>query len=409
MNRDTHISSVDTVAYLRTTQAIRQRAHYLRDLAIRGDLEHFRYHPEALAPTAAYVCDLISAQYPTLDIPLHSRFRHFAAGGKDRLSEVAFDAVMPRDRGRMLVELVMISVLLDAGAGDSWHYTESPDGALYTRSEGLAVASWQMYWDGLFSSCATPAVDADRLAVLSHDELARAFQVTAHNPLVGVAGRLQLLHNLSSLLRARPDVFGVRGRLGNFYDYLERLAVSGSLPAGHLLTVLLKVFSDIWPARLCIDGIPLGDVWEHAALQTFAVAPGLMPLHKLSQWLSYSLIEALAAGGIEVSDLDALTGLPEYRNGGLFIDMGVLTPYLEDALQHTYQVSDTFVVEWRALTVALLDELADVIRQRLGLDATTLPLAKILEGGTWLAGRRLAFERRGGSSPVHIQSDGTVF
>ena len=409
MNRDAHISPAETVAHLRTTQAIRQRAHYLRDLALRDDLAHFRYHPEALVPTAAYVCDLINAQYPALDIPLHSRFRHFAAGGKDRLAETALDAVAPRDRGRMLVELVVISVLLDAGAGDRWRYTESPDGRAYTRSEGLAVASWQMYWRGLFSSCATPAVDADRLAVLSLDELARGFQVTTHNPLVGLAGRLQLLHNLSRLLRAKPDIFGAHGRLGFFYDYLERLAAGDSLSAGHLVTAVLDVFSDICPARLCIDGMPLGDVWEHPALQTFAVAPGLMPLHKLSQWLAYSLIEAVAAGGIEVVDLEALTGLPEYRNGGLLIDMGVLTPRLAGALQRTYQVSDALVVEWRALTVALLDELAGVIRQRLALDVTTLPLAKILEGGTWLAGRRLAFERRGGLSPVRIQSDGTVF
>lgn len=409
MNRDTQRSPAETIAYLRTTQAIRQRAHYLCDLARHGDLEHFRYHPEALAPTADYVCDLIRARYPTLDIPLHSRLRHFAAGGKDRLSEVALDRIAPRDRGRMLVELTIISVLLDAGAGDAWRYTEFPDGAVYTRSEGLAVASWQMYWGGLFSPCATPAVDADRLAALSRDELARAFQVAVHNPLPGLGGRLQLLRNLSGVLRARPDIFGTHGRLGNFYDYVERLAVAGTLSAGRLLTAVLDTFSDIWPARLCIDGVPLGDVWKHAALQAFTVAPGFMPLHKLSQWLSYSLIEALAAAGIEVSDLEALTGLPEYRNGGLFIDMGALTPRHEDALQHTYQVSDTLVVEWRALTVALLDELADVIRQRLGRDATSLPLARILEGGTWLAGRRLAFERRGGASPLHIQSDGTVF
>jgi hypothetical protein len=409
MNRDAQLSSAETVAHLRTTQAIRQRAHYLRALALRDDLHHFRYRPEALVPTAAYVCNLISVRYPTLNIPLHSRFRHFAAGGRDRLSELAFDGITPRDRGRMLVELTIISVLLDAGAGDRWRYTESPQGTVYTRSEGLAVASWQMYWDGLFSSRAMPTVDADRLAALSLDELTHALQVTMHNPLVGLAGRLQLLHNLSGLLRARPDVFGAHGRLGNFYDYLERLAAAGSLSAGHLLTAVLDIFSDIWPARLCIDGIPLGDVWEHAALQEFAVAPGLMPLHKLSQWLSYSLIEALAAGGIEVYDLDALTGLPEYRNGGLFIDMGVLMPRLGEALQRIYRVSDTFVVEWRALTVALLDELAGVIRQRLNLDATTLPLAKILEGGTWQAGRRLAFERRGGLSPVRIQSDGSVF
>ena len=70
----------------------------------------------------------------------------------------------------------------------------------------------------------------------------------------------------------------------------------------------------------------------------------------------------------------------------------------------------SLVVEWRALTVALLDRLADGLRQRLGLDAKSLPLAKVLEGGTWAAGRALARERRSdGSPPVKVVSDGTVF
>jgi hypothetical protein len=68
------------------------------------------------------------------------------------------------------------------------------------------------------------------------------------------------------------------------------------------------------------------------------------------------------------------------------------------------------VVEWRALTVALLDRLADTLRHRVGLDATALPLAKILQGGSWAAGRATAFARRAdGSPPFKIISDGTVF
>ena len=49
-----------------------------------------------------------------------------------------------------------------------------------------------------------------------------------------------------------------------------------------------------------------------------------MPFHKLSQWLVYSLIEPLAAAGFNVTAIDGLTGLAEYRNGGLFIDSGVI-------------------------------------------------------------------------------------
>ena len=116
-----------------------------------------------------------------------------------------------------------------------------------------------------------------------------------------------------------------------------------------------------------------------------------MPFHKLSQWLTYSLLEPLQWAGVRVDGLDALTGLPEYRNGGLLIDAGVLRaarPRGRSAA-HRSRV-DELVVEWRALTVALLDELAPLVRERLGADAEQLPLACVLEGGTWAAGRRIA-------------------
>ncbi|MDP3376399.1 MAG: DUF1688 family protein, partial [Hydrogenophaga sp.] len=68
-----------------------------------------------------------------------------------------------------------------------------------------------------------------------------------------------------------------------------------------------------------------------------------------------------------------------------------------------------FIVEWRALTVALLDELAPLVRAELGLSAEQMPLACVLEGGTWAAGRLLAQRLRDGLPPLNIVSDGTVF
>ena len=145
-------------------------------------------------------------------------------------------------------------------------------------------------------------------------------------------------------------------------------------------------------------------------MTTADATSGLVPLHKLSQWLAYSLIEPLQTAGIAVTDIDGLTGLAEYRNGGLFVDSGVLSFRDPHAAEQEHEVASPLVVEWRALTVALLDRVADGLRQRLGLDATSLPLAKILEGGTWATGRLLARERRADASPpVKIISDGTVF
>ena len=106
-------------------------------------------------------------------------------------------------------------------------------------------------------------------------------------------------------------------------------------------------------------------------------------------------------------DRDALTGLPEYRNGGLLLDTGVLTLVDTDAARAVHEVGSELVVEWRALTVALLDLLAARVRVRLGMP--DLPLACVLEGGTWAAGRELARALRGGEPPLAVRSNGTVF
>ena len=135
-----------------------------------------------------------------------------------------------------------------------------------------------------------------------------------------------------------------------------------------------------------------------------------MPFHKLSQWLTYSLVEPLEEAGLQVTALETLTGLPEYRNGGLFVDLGVLSLRQPAAADRIQDAGSELVVEWRALTVALIDELARLIRAKLDMDAERLPLIRILEGGTWAAGRKAAGERcASGEPPITVNSDGTVF
>jgi Protein of unknown function (DUF1688) len=113
---------------------------------------------------------------------------------------------------------------------------------------------------------------------------------------------------------------------------------------------------------------------------------------------------------LQVIELDGLTGLAEYRNGGLFLDCGVIQPRDPSLLYRPLDALSEPVVEWRALTVALLDRLAVLVRERLGMNASRFPLAKVLEGGSWAAGREIAFERRkDGSPPLTVLSDGTLF
>jgi hypothetical protein len=270
-----------------------------------------------------------------------------------------------------------------------------------------------MFASGAFSRDQTDPLraDAETLARFDAMALVTGFQVAAHNPLVGLDGRIGLLRQLGETVLARSDLFGTRDpRPGHLYDHLAAQAIDGALPAPAILAALLDAFTPIWPSRLDIAGRRLGDVWHHPAVRTRDLTDGLVPFHKLSQWLAYSLVEPLQAAGIAVTDLDALTGLPEYRNGGLFVDSGALRVKHRDLLIRTWAPGDEPIVEWRALTVLLLDHVAQHVRLHLGLDAASLPLAKVLEGGTWLAGRRLAAERRPGAAPpIAIDSDGTVF
>ncbi|HEY5852874.1 MAG TPA: DUF1688 family protein, partial [Aldersonia sp.] len=218
----------------------------------------------------------------------------------------------------------------------------------------------------------------------------------ASNPLVGLDGRVALLRRLGAAL-------GADGRPGQLWDALAAESVS----AGSVLAAVLDSFSGIWPADNTIDAVPLGDCWRHDAVDGPGLTRGWMPFHKLSQWLTYSLLEPLEWSGVRVTDLDALTALPEYRNGGLLLDTGVLRLRDPQWAGRTWAVGDELVVEWRALTVALLDELAVLVRKR--LDVPELPLACVLEGGTWAAGRQFAQRLRDGLPPLTIDSDGTVF
>jgi hypothetical protein len=255
-------------------------------------------------------------------------------------------------------------------------------------------------------------IDAGGLANFTVADLERGMQVTDANPLVGLDGRADLLRRLGRLVASKPEIFGRNDtpRPGGLFDRLAMLADSNALPATTILSELLHQLGPVWPSRLMLGGIALGDCWKHPAMTTTDATSGLVPLHKLSQWLAYSLIEPLQTAGINVTEIDGLTGLAEYRNGGLFIDTGVLAFRDTEAALQAHGVASPLVVEWRALTVALLDRVADHLRHRLGRDANSMPLAKILEGGTWAAGRLLARERRADASPpVKVISDGTVF
>jgi hypothetical protein len=404
----------DQALSLLSARAVRQRAHRVRELCEAGKLQHWRIETGRLDPVADYVCETIWDNYPLLNIPFHARWRHFAAGGHDRWAALQAKARWENagKKARAAFDLVIISVLLDAGAGADWRYRDA-HGSVLSRSEGLAVASLDMFAAGAFSSDLRDPLRADaaRLREFRADDLRRGLQVSEANPLVGLESRASLLNALGRVCLDLPEIFAREDepRPGGLFDHLIAQHNS-SIGADAVLDAVLRHLGSIWPSRLSLRAIPLGDTWHHPQLNTDDETNGLVPFHKLSQWLTYSLIEPLQAAGIRVTDIDALTGLPEYRNGGLFIDLGALLPTNPSALDQTHSVDSLFIVEWRALTVALLDDVAERVRARLEVDASRLPLACVLEGGTWSAGRRIARKKRAdGSPPLKIMSDGTVF
>ncbi len=382
------------LAYLRTPAAIRERAEKVLKYVEDGRSAWFAVDANGLEAAVQATLAVTRRRFANpAAIPFHSRWRHFEAGGHDRWAALAPRlAALPRDEvARRRIDLAVVSVLLDAGAGPDWSYREPGTGESYARSEGLGVASFHMFANGAFSRDPRGdplRVDAERLATLAPIDIAMGFQVKAHNPLVGLEGRAGLLRKLGGVGLARP---------GELFDLVDDPGqAGGEVRASVILAAVLERLSPIWPS-------PLGDVWPHATV-------GMVPFHKLSQWLSYSLVEPIEGAGRAVVALDELTGLPEYRNGGLLVDAGALRPKQRRLLQDTFAPGDEPIVEWRALTVALLDRVAAHVRGHLGLDAARLPLVKVLEAGTWFAGRALAAERRpGGGPPIAVASDGTVF
>jgi hypothetical protein len=464
----------DPIGPLRDPATIRARCAAITRAVDENRSSHFKLDRSRLDDAARRVAEITRQNYPDLKIPYHSRWRHFEAGGVDRKAEL--DGLLAgrsaAEVARARIDLTVVSVLLDAGAGAQWRYTEqagahidtlalpvqrqkgddllamlgqaagaAPAAAavaaadasavsaasdmptpaaerrIFSRSEGLGVASFRGFVGGVFSASIDDPLRADAQALKRLDAAAlRAlFQASPSNPMVGLEGRAALLSRLGEVLQETAARDGGEARPGRLFDAVTLGGTRTEVAAAEVLHALLVGYAPIWRSGSMVQGLPAGDVWPHLWAGALtggapdATTSGWVPFHKLSQWLTYSLLEPFEWAGVRVTGLGALTGLPEYRNGGLLIDCGVIVPRDPRDLAKTWQPQSDFIVEWRALTVTLLDELALLVRAQLGVTAEQMPLACILEGGTWAAGRQIAKELRDGAPPLKIESDGTVF
>lgn len=466
----------ESVAYLRSLPSIRERCTKIFKAGQRGELKYFTYNPDKEPEAVDYCIAIIKRDFGDnyASIPPHGRWRHFDVGGLPRITTLLSQwagvrpptssptltpgetrqVVGPMEAGRRLVDLFIVSVLLDAGAGTKWKYEEVKTGMSYGRSEGLAVASLDMFLEGRF--CAgeddvniidyRQQVNAAGLKNLSSDTLAMDMQVHPDdNPMTGLEGRARLLSKLGEAVASDTHGFFVGPsastvselrRPGNLVDYLQshpstKTGADGvtevSVPT--LWEVLIYGLAPIWPAsRTQLEGVAMGDVWPNATLASLnntdpGHADSLVPFHKLTQWMCYSLLEAMEKTlGWRFVGGEHQTGLPEYRNGGLYVDLQVLVPTpallsesesdADAGAVPALKAEHPAIVEWRAMTVILLDRTAEQIRTKLGLTPAQLNLKQVLEAATWKGGREIAHHKRpesGGAPPIDVISDGTVF
>ncbi len=402
---------------LRNPHTIRERCANITAAIDQGESTHFRIRRERLDDAAALVAQVTRRRYPDGHIPYHSRWRHFEAGGVDRSAELderlaaIFGSPSAVETARARIDLTVVSVLLDAGAGDRWCYHDSRSQQDYARSEGLGVASFRAFMAGAFSSRSEEPCRVDGIALQKIDAnaLAHVFQAHGDNPLIGLEHRARLLNRLGETMLRDAARFGPDARPGEIFFRLTDKGRRTELGAADLLHSLLVGLGDIWLTNSHLDGSALGDTWRHRFAAGSGPDQGWVPFHKLTQWLTYSLLEPFERAGVTIQSMDDLTALPEYRNGGLLIDTGVLELIDPALAEQLLEPGHEAIVEWRALTVTLLDELAPLVRARLDLSAQAMPLARVLEGGTWAAGRELAAQLRNGRPPLRIDSDGTIF
>ncbi|OKL61430.1 hypothetical protein UA08_03141 [Talaromyces atroroseus] len=441
--------------YLLSLRAIRERAKIVADATHAGELSHFDFHEDLLGDVADFVTSVI--KFPDMvssfqrdygpdkfdTIPPHGRWQHFDLGNVPRITALIRDWKVDAAKcdnyevTRRLVDLFFVSVLLDAGAGDHWRYIEPSTEREYERSEGIAVASLYMFQSLAFAyteheSDKVPLVNGKLLIErkgleqLRTDVLEQGFQVSDSNSMLGIASRGDLLRSLGRSLLAHPDIFGNEGRPGNLVDYMIKTAGGSSeLDIITLWDTLQTLLIPIWPKdRITIAGKAIGDAWPLQVLQRKAcsshnLTDSIQPFHKLTQWLTYSLMVPFQRIlGLQWVNAESLTALAEYRNGGLFVDLGVLQLKKEalnrglkesGGLLPMFEAGDDVIVEWRAVTLALIDELYKMVLSR--MDGVHLTMAQLLEAGSWKSGREVAAKHRPEtkSSPILIKSDGTVF
>ncbi|KAI0761540.1 hypothetical protein BD413DRAFT_607139 [Trametes elegans] len=355
MNPIVFDSPEQTAAYLRTLPAICERCGSVHELTQKGLLDYFDYHPNKETDAAAFCVSIIK-------IPPHGRWRHLNAG-RPRVQPLidhwksSANPLNTKEICRRLIDCFLVSVLLDAGAGNAWSLHESL---------GLGMASIAMFEQGFFSGDAANP---------------HQVHVSDANPIVGLEGCTSLLVNLSKALKANSTYFGNS---------------AGSVPGTDGAPSRVHIFA-LWTAL--IDGL------AHASAPSPAAGDDPIPFHKLTGCTTYSLVEPIEKVlGWRSEGLEHMTGLPEYRNERYALAPSWDASFYPDSTSGISKLppSHPAIIEWHALTV---------IELYLRPKREKLTLAQVLESAMWKGGREITKQKwpATGGPPIDIDSDGTVF
>ena len=290
-------------------------------------------------------------------------------------------------------------------------------------STGLALATFRAFVAGAFSADKAHPCRADA-ATLRHVDVAalRAMlQGTPQNAIHGLEGRAAVLSRLGQLLPARLSDLVLPLRTPAEAGSEAGLGASLEVTASALFKSLLTALTPAWPSAP-VQGLPAGDVWSHrwageavgadlganlaTDLGTDLGTSGWVPLHAAAQALVGALALPLQHAGYGLTGLQTLTASADCNTSALLLAAGVIVPRQQRLLSQTLKLGDEAVIECRALTVTLFDELTEKVSSLLqpasGTNAAGLQVAEVVHAtAAVLAG--------GGAPSLRIAGDGALF
>ncbi|TYC49198.1 DUF1688 family protein [Rhodobacterales bacterium] len=377
-------------------QELRRKAHDILQRLSGGELPSIRVVPEKMDGALLSVLETTRETYPDFQIPPYGVWRDFEFGGLDRWAALATarDFETAEEMLASAADLAVVTAFMKTRHPSDWVFEESMSGVSATGSRASALAAFQMFAAGSFSSDMSDPyrVDAATLIRFDLEELASALQWDIVRDKALLVEMQRYLKRLGEALSLRPDLFceGDATRPGLLA--VKRAGDSeGVVDAERLLDNLLETLAPVWDGGAVSGDVSLGDSFALLRPEKAAETGGsddIVPFHTAAQEMVYSMVEPFAWAGFEVAGLDLLTAPADAAHVALFVETGVLEILPAEAVEDG-ETSIDRTVALRAAAIALSDRLADRLREELEASAEQLPLTCILEGGTARAGARL--------------------